>query len=107
MDRIGTCDGYVVLKLRDQSFTSKVIKNTLNPVWFEEFEFSVFDYENDKLIMTVYDHDLTGLHDRIGTVEIPVKEYYKYNDLEWISIKVSSNSIFSFYKCIDCLILKL
>ena len=47
-------------------------KKTLNPVWDQKFNFIVPDAE-EKLLIEIFDEDLVGKDDQLGTLEIPLK----------------------------------
>ncbi len=53
---------------------SKTLKNTLEPVWDENFEFTVDD-ETADLFLTLMDWDRGSNDDVIGTVRIPVAQF--------------------------------
>ncbi|XP_009797805.1 C2 and GRAM domain-containing protein At5g50170 [Nicotiana tabacum] len=70
-------DSYVKLKLGKLKSKTRVLKNTKNPIWNEEFVFRVNDLE-EELVLSVYQHrDDSGflnVHygDFVGKVKIPV-----------------------------------
>ncbi|XP_057776498.1 synaptotagmin-4-like isoform X2 [Salvia miltiorrhiza] len=66
-DQTGKSDPYVKLKLKksEQKEKTRVINDTLNPVWNQTFEFVVEDGLHELLILEIYDHDLFG-KDKIG-----------------------------------------
>ncbi|XP_047951551.1 synaptotagmin-5-like [Salvia hispanica] len=66
-DLTGKSDPFVMLKLKksEQKEKTRVVNNTLNPVWNQTFEFVVEDGLHELLILEVYDHDLFG-KDKIG-----------------------------------------
>lgn len=41
-------------------YSDQVLKETLNPVWNQAFEFVVEDGLHELLVLEVYDHDLFG-----------------------------------------------
>ncbi len=49
-------------------YKSKVIQNTLNPVWNEEGIAVGFKGNNDVLVLTMFDKDLVGSDDFMGQV---------------------------------------
>jgi len=59
MDRNGKSDPYVVLSLKKSKtkYKTRVVNESLNPVWNQTFDFVVEDGLHDMLILEVYDHD--------------------------------------------------
>lgn len=69
-------DSYVKLKVGKFKSKTRVLKNTKNPIWNEEFVFRVHDLE-DELVLSVYQHhDNSGIFkvhgDLVGKVKIAV-----------------------------------
>ncbi|XP_073106873.1 synaptotagmin-5-like isoform X2 [Elaeis guineensis] len=60
MDITGKSDPYVVLKLMKTEMRNRtrVVKESLNPIWDETFDFLVEDGLHDLLILEVWDHDM-------------------------------------------------
>lgn len=67
MDVMGKADPYVVLTLKKTEAKNKtrVVNESLNPVWNQTFDFVVEDALHDMLILEVWDHDTFG-KDYIG-----------------------------------------
>ncbi|KAE8735332.1 Synaptotagmin-4 [Hibiscus syriacus] len=61
-DLMGKADPYVVLTLKKSEAKNKtrVVNDSLNPVWNQTFDFVVEDGLHDMLILEVYDHDTFG-----------------------------------------------
>ncbi|KAL2479579.1 Synaptotagmin-5 [Abeliophyllum distichum] len=61
-DLMGKADPYVVLVLKKTESKNKtrVVNESLNPVWNQTFEFVVEDGLHDMLILEVWDHDTFG-----------------------------------------------
>ncbi|CAK9182899.1 unnamed protein product [Ilex paraguariensis] len=61
-DLMGKSDPYVVLMMKksEQKNKTRVLNNTLNPVWNQTFDFVVEDGLHDLLILEVWDHDTFG-----------------------------------------------
>jgi len=78
MDRFGTADPYCIMNLDSQQHRSQTIKNRLDPLWDEDFEFEVFSEEGATLHMTLFDKDFGGSvgiishDDVIGYVDVPL-----------------------------------
>ena len=56
---------------------TKVVKNCLNPVWGQEFTFDLIDITRDKVKFEIFDWDLCGGDDLLGSFSI------KYTNLRW------------------------
>ncbi|KAI3687122.1 hypothetical protein L1987_80813 [Smallanthus sonchifolius] len=67
VDLMGKSDPYVVLLMKktEQKLKTRVINNTLNPVWNQTFDFVVEDGLRDLLMCEVWDHDTFG-KDKMG-----------------------------------------
>lgn len=68
-DIMGKADPFVVLHMKKTESKNKtrVVNESLNPVWNQTFDFVVEDGLHDMLILEVYDHDTFG-KDRMGRV---------------------------------------
>ena len=69
-------DSHVKLKVGKSKSKTRVLKNTRNPVWNEEFVFRVHDLE-DELVLSVYQFNEDSAFfnvagDLVGRVKIPV-----------------------------------
>ncbi|KAL6728198.1 hypothetical protein Aduo_009996 [Ancylostoma duodenale] len=78
MDRNGMSDPYVklcILPERKQKYETKIIRNSLNPVFNETFLFSLpFNELHSKtLMLTVYDYDRLSKDDKMGQLSIPLE----------------------------------
>ena len=79
-DRRGTSDPFVVLYMipnKEEIFESKVIYQTLNPIFDQSFEFKKLttdDIRRQTLVLRVYDHDKFSRNDTIGAVLLPLEE---------------------------------
>ncbi|CBI25543.3 hypothetical protein AAG906_011487 [Vitis piasezkii] len=62
VDLMGKADPYVVLILKKSEIRNKtrVVNDSLNPVWNQTFDFVVEDGLHDMLILEVWDHDTFG-----------------------------------------------
>ncbi|KAA8521589.1 hypothetical protein F0562_012262 [Nyssa sinensis] len=67
VDLMGKSDPYVVLimKKSEQKNKTRVVNDSLNPVWNQTFDFVVEDGLHDLLILEVWDHDTFG-KDKMG-----------------------------------------
>lgn len=62
MDVMGKADPFVVLTMKKMDIRKKtrVVNESLNPVWNQTFDFVVEDGLHDMLILELYDHDTFG-----------------------------------------------
>ena len=74
MDRNGLSDPYVVLELGSQREQTKYIRETLNPVWNEEFAFNI-ETGDETIKVEVWDKDVLPPDDFEGKVEIKIGTY--------------------------------
>ncbi|KAJ8751832.1 hypothetical protein K2173_026026 [Erythroxylum novogranatense] len=67
VDLMGKADPFVslVMKKSEAKAKTRVVNDSLNPVWNQTFDFVVEDALHDMLILEVYDHDTFG-KDKIG-----------------------------------------
>ncbi|ETN85837.1 C2 domain protein, partial [Necator americanus] len=78
MDRNGMSDPYVkicILPERKQKYETKIIRNSLNPVYNETFLFSLpfNELQSKTLMLTVYDYDRLSKDDKMGQLSIPLE----------------------------------
>ncbi|KAI3908436.1 hypothetical protein MKW92_040890 [Papaver armeniacum] len=61
-DILGKADPYVILSLKKAGTKNKtrVVNDSLNPVWNQTFDFVVEDGLHDMLVLELYDHDTFG-----------------------------------------------
>ncbi|KAI3982183.1 hypothetical protein MKX01_019089 [Papaver californicum] len=83
-DIMGKADPYVILSLKKSGSKNKtrVVNDSLNPVWNQTFDFVVEDGLHDMLILELYDHDTFG-KDYIGRCIITLTRVIlegEYND---------------------------
>ncbi|KAK1370183.1 Synaptotagmin-4 [Heracleum sosnowskyi] len=69
VDLNGKSDPFVILimKKTEEKKKTRVVHNTLDPVWNQTFDFVVEDALHDLLLVEVYDHDTFG-KDKMGRV---------------------------------------
>ncbi|KAI3504575.1 hypothetical protein L1887_26160 [Cichorium endivia] len=72
-------DSFVKLRVGKFKSRTRVLKNTKNPIWNEEFAFRVHSLDDDELIVSVYHRDdesigffHNGSRDLVGRVRIPL-----------------------------------
>lgn len=76
----GKSDPYCILRLKSGGPTlrSRTKRNTLNPVWNDEFSFDTLDPNTDILEVHCYDKDFITKDDPLGHVEIPLATVPRY-----------------------------
>ncbi|TYK31449.1 synaptotagmin-4-like [Cucumis melo var. makuwa] len=69
VDFMGKADPYVVLTMKksETKVKTRVVHDTVNPVWNQTFDFLVEDALHDMLMIEVWDHDTFG-KDKLGRV---------------------------------------
>jgi Ca2+-dependent lipid-binding protein len=85
VDLIGTCDPYVVVKVGDEKYTTKVIKKSQFPIWNEKFEFGV-EKGAKHVDFTLYDSDKGKIDDSLGHVSIPFENLRHGPNDFWIDL---------------------
>ncbi|TKW06921.1 hypothetical protein SEVIR_7G272700v4 [Setaria viridis] len=83
MDMNGKSDPYVVLSLKKTKtkYKTRVVNESLNPVWNQTFDFVVEDGLHDMLILEVYDHD-TFRRDYMGRCILTLTKVLLEEDYE-------------------------
>ncbi|KAG0171899.1 Multiple C2 and transmembrane domain-containing protein 2 [Apophysomyces sp. BC1034] len=78
-DKTGFSDPYAVVRINQKKYSTKVIKQTLDPVWNYEFEINIVQGKLPTLVsVTVWDKDTFG-RDFLGEVTIPFKNVFDRN----------------------------
>lgn len=68
---IGTqTDPYVIVRCGSGSFKTNVKPSNLNPVWNQTHSFTVANPATEVVYFQVYDHDLIGNHDSMGSAQV-------------------------------------
>ena len=89
MDVGGNSDPYAIIKLGDQEKRTQIIKKNLNPVWNEEFSFSI-DEIYQPIEVSVWDNDLMGADDLIGQVKLyPAPLVGKQRSQQWYPLELN------------------
>lgn len=94
MDPNGLADPYVKVKLVSSSDSnsisknkSRIIKNTLNPNWDHVFYINISPNDKDKrLVISVWDWDLTSRNDFMGALSFGVSELIKKPVSGWFKL---------------------
>ncbi|KAI8099528.1 C2 domain-containing protein [Halteromyces radiatus] len=78
-DKTGFSDPYAVIRINSKKYTTKVVKQTLDPVWNFEFDINMHPGRLPALInITVWDKDTFG-RDFLGEVTVPFKNVFDRN----------------------------
>ncbi|XP_022081647.1 intersectin-1-like isoform X2 [Acanthaster planci] len=73
----GRADPYCEVRMGSQEHRTRVVPDTLSPVWDASMQFTVKDLEQDVLCITVYDRDLFSPNDFLGRTEVRVADVIK------------------------------
>ncbi|KAL0083360.1 C2 domain-containing protein [Phycomyces blakesleeanus] len=78
-DRNGSSDPYAVVRINDKKFTTKVVKQTLDPVWDFDFDFPIkLGKVPNGVTITIWDSDTLG-RDFLGEITLPFKNIFDRN----------------------------
>lgn len=89
MDKIGKSDPYCIFQLKgypeDQlsRWKSRVIDNTLDPVWNEEYTFMCKDWNTDVLVFQMWDKDVIKDDQMVDTIEFPLNQFPLNQHVTW------------------------
>ena len=75
-DATGLSDPFCVLEIVNRNDKRKTLirKQTLTPVWNQEFQFKILSYNNDSFKLSLYDYDKYSKNDLLGQWNIAIKE---------------------------------
>ncbi|XP_038078610.1 intersectin-1-like [Patiria miniata] len=73
----GRADPYCEVRMGSQEHRTRVVPDTLRPVWDASMQFTVKDLQQDVLCITVYDRDLFSPNDFLGRTEVRVADVIK------------------------------
>ena len=62
------------ITLGKEKVKTKVLSNTLNPKWREAFDLNWYEELDDFIDIALFDHDVGGKDDRMGRVEIDLRD---------------------------------
>ena len=67
-DDSGLTDPFCILELKERKEQKKteIKKQTLNPVWNQEFQFKILSYNTDIFILSLFDYDKYSKNDLLG-----------------------------------------
>jgi hypothetical protein len=75
MNRImSTTDPYCTLHCAGQSHKTRIVTNSLNPRFDQEFYFDVLSAREDQLTLMIYDWDQLGANKEVAYITIPLSE---------------------------------
>ena len=74
-DATGLSDPFCILELVNRNDKRKTLirKQTLTPVWNQEFQFKILSYNNDVFCLSLFDYDKYSKNDLLGKWDIPIK----------------------------------
>ena len=82
----GTSDPYVVIRVGEETKTTRIITKNLNPVWEETFQIPVWGDAEDGMHVSVWDHDAMSADDTIGEVSIPIPNAVRKPIRRWFDV---------------------
>ncbi|CAH8853665.1 unnamed protein product [Trichobilharzia szidati] len=83
-----TSDPYCVIRVGARSFNTSVVKETLEPVWNQHFEFIVDICHGQSVTVEVYDKDQGNKDDYLGCTSIPVESVFNEGEIDtWASLE--------------------
>ena len=74
MDGGTSSDPYCKITLGKEKVKTKTLNNTLNPKWREAFDLNWYEELDDFIDIAMFDHDVGGKDDRMGRVEIDLRD---------------------------------
>lgn len=74
MDGGTSSDPYCKITLGKEKAKTKILNNTLNPKWREAFDLNWYEELDDFIDIAMFDHDVGGKDDRMGRVEIDLRD---------------------------------
>ncbi|CAH8574370.1 unnamed protein product [Heterobilharzia americana] len=83
-----TSDPYCVIRVGARSVNTSVVKQTLEPVWNQHFEFIVDICHGQSVTVEVYDKDQGNKDDYLGCTSIPVESVLNEGEIDtWSSLE--------------------
>nr|CAX74446.1 Protein FAM62B [Schistosoma japonicum] len=83
-----TSDPYCVVRVGARSFTTSVVKETLEPVWNQHFESIVDICHGQSVTVEVYDKDQGNKDDYLGCTSIPIESVLNKGEVDtWSSLE--------------------
>ena len=84
MDAVGACDGFVKVKLGPhQTFQTKVVAKSFDPIWDESFELNCGGVHGHTLRLEVYDQDIQKfrkVHELVGCADVNLESMLHGHD---------------------------
>ncbi|RTG90650.1 uncharacterized protein DC041_0002334 [Schistosoma bovis] len=87
-----TSDPYCVIRVGARTFTTSVVKETLEPVWNQHFESIVDICHGQSVTFEVYDKDQGNKDDYLGCTSIPVESVVSEGEIDTF-VNVPLNSV--------------
>eukprot|EP01094_Clydonella_sp_ATCC50884_P008018 TRINITY_DN1729_c0_g1_i1.p1 TRINITY_DN1729_c0_g1~~TRINITY_DN1729_c0_g1_i1.p1 ORF type:complete len:384 (+),score=143.08 TRINITY_DN1729_c0_g1_i1:86-1237(+) len=83
-------DPVVKLQLGSEKYQSDVVKQTMNPIWQQQFKFDITDISNAAvLVVTCEDHGITW-NTFLGEVRVPIADHkdvsFEYSSQHWFAL---------------------
>ena len=108
MDIGGLSDPYVKIyylhkDTRINKWKSTIKKKTLSPIYNEPFQFDTdgMDMHYVRLQLTMFDHDILGSDDVMGTIEFGMKSKHHTGQLHWVEMTSSPRNQVCFWHSMD------
>ena len=75
-DDTGLSDPFCILELKNRKEKKKTLirKQTLTPVWNQNFQFKILSYNTDMFILSLYDYDKYSKNDFLGDWKINIRD---------------------------------
>ncbi|DBA01713.1 TPA: hypothetical protein N0F65_010364, partial [Lagenidium giganteum] len=105
----GKSDPYVIFKVGSKTHKSSMIKSNLNPVWSppEKFRFKVDNPRDACLEIKVFDFDMIGADDLIGSKNLALAPFVEGRKAELMSYELEVPDCYSKQKCTSSLFLEI
>ncbi|KAK7092651.1 extended synaptotagmin-2-like isoform X3 [Littorina saxatilis] len=83
----GKSDPYTIVTVGAQSFQTRVIDNTVSPVWDEAFEFVIDERDGQFLNLVLRDKDPGNKDDELGSISVEISSIFEKGTLdEWLTL---------------------
>ena len=88
-DLIGKSDPYAVIRHGAQKYTTKVVKNSLEPEWNYEAQVTIPDQGDKTITIELFDKDKLGKDKSLGTVSFDTSQVVKQKEIpaDWYPLE--------------------